>query len=134
MFLTELTLVEDPEPGIWRFGAPPLVWQDPVFGRLQTKTGDKTDLASVPRVFRGIPFLDPNGISRRGAAMHDQLYGTDWGRRLGKAFADDFLYAALISDGASHWVAWTFWAAVHFFGASSWNSDGVRLAQPGKTQ
>lgn len=131
MFTSPLVLIEDPEPDIWRLGAP-LVWVDAVFGALTVPQGFRTDLASIPRLFRNLPFLDPNGLSRRPAAMHDYLYGSIHGRRLGKPFADDFLYDALISEGSSKTAAWAFYAAVHYFGGSSWDGDGRALSAPGK--
>lgn len=128
MFLSDLVLIEDPRPDLWRLGSA-LIWEDKVFGRLEVPVGFVTDLASIPRAFRNLPFLDPNGVSRRPAALHDWLYGSAPGRRLGKPFADQFLYAALRSEGAGPKTAWAFWAAVHYFGASSWNGDGRALGQ-----
>lgn len=127
MFLTTLELIADPQPDIWTLGAA-LVWCDATYGRLEVPVGFKTDLASIPRIFRNLPMLDPDGLSRRPAALHDWLYGSVAGRRLGKPFADSFLRAALLSEGASKRAAWVFWAAVHYFGASSWNSDGRALS------
>lgn len=131
MFLTELELIAEPRPDLWRFGAP-LVWCDPVFGRLEAPVGFLTDLASIPRLFRNLPLLDPDGASRRPAALHDWLYGSTPGRRFGKPFADAFLEAALKAEGIHPAGAWVYWAAVHYFGASSWNGDGKALSVPGK--
>lgn len=131
MFLTDLELIADPKPDLWRLGAP-LVWCDPVFGRLEVPVGFLTDLASIPRVFRNLPLLDPDGASRRPAALHDWLYGSQAGRRFGKPFADDFLQASLKAEGLHPAGAWVYWAAVHYFGGSSWDGDGKALAAPGK--
>lgn len=100
MFLTSLELIADPRPDLWRLGAP-LVWCDPLFGRLE-----------VP------------------AALHDWLYGSTAGRAKHKEFADHFLRAGLLAEGASKPVAQTFYLAVHWFGGSSWANDGNRLGQP----
>lgn len=131
MFLTPLELIADPRPDLWRLGAP-LVWCDPLFGRLEVPTGFVTDLASIPRLFRNLPWLDPDGVSRRPATLHDWLYGSPTGRLKGKEIADSFLRAALLAEGASKAVAQTFYLAVHWGGGSSWDSDGVALARPGK--
>lgn len=126
MFLTPLKLVAAEQPDQWYFEAP-LVWQDPIFGRLTAPVGARTDLASIPRALRNLPFLDPDGPSRLPAAMHDCLYRL--GRAHGKRFADDFLRAALLSEGANEATAWAFWRGVSWFGRGSWNSDtGTRTA------
>lgn len=130
MFLTPLELIADPQPDLWRLGAP-LVWCDPVYGRLEAPVGFQTDLASIPRIFRNLPFLDPAGISRRPAVLHDWLYGSVAGRVHGKQYADNFLRVALLAEGAGKAVAQSFYLAVHWGGQSSWDGDGVRLARPG---
>ncbi len=131
MFLTELDLIGEPQPDLWRLGAP-LVWCDPIYGRLAVPVDFITDLASIPRLFRNLPWLDPNGLSRRPAVVHDFLYGSKTGRRFGKQFADSFLRAALLSEGATKGDAATFYYAVHWFGQSSWDGDGFKLSAPGR--
>lgn len=132
MFCSRLQLEDRPQPDTWMVAAP-LIWQGPVNDRLVklvVPAGFVTDLASIPRLFRNLPWLDPNGISRRPAVVHDWLYGSLEGRRFGKEFADCFLGDALIAEGASLTVASTFHLAVHWFGRSSWNDDGRRLSAP----
>lgn len=121
MFLTCLELIAEPQPDLWRVAAP-LVWQDKRYGLLTAPVGFVTDLASIPRVFRNLPFLDPDGQSRRPAVIHDWLYDTALGRRYGKEFADSFLRASLTAEGTSQRTAWAFWAAVHYFGGPSWRA------------
>lgn len=128
MFKTPLALIAEPQPDLWAV-AVPLVWDDGIYGHLEVPQGFVTDLASIPRIFRNLPFLDPAGVSRRPATLHDWLYGSAPGRRLGKPFADQFLYAALLAEGATPRVAWAFWAAVHYFGGSSWAGDGRALGE-----
>lgn len=128
MFLTRLQLTDRPEPDLWTVAAP-LVWECPA-GHITVPAGFVTDLASIPRVLRNLPWLDPNGLSRRPAVLHDYLYGSNPGRVFGKQFADSLLASALVSEGASQTVAQTFYYAVHWFGASSWDDDGRRLAAP----
>lgn len=121
MFLSNLDLQALPRPDQWAL-TKDLIWQDKAFGRLVAPRFMITDLASIPMVIRNIPFLDPDGRSRRAAAMHDALYRL--GRPEGKDFADRFLKAALIAEGCSHATASAFYAGVHLFGGSSWRSDG----------
>jgi len=128
MFFTRFTSDDGPGPDLWTVRAP-LVWDDPVYGHLVVPAGFVTDLASIPRLFRNLPFLDPNGLSRRPAVVHDWLYGSVEGRAHGKEFADNFLRAALLSEGASPAVAQTFFLAVHLFGSGPWDDDGVKLAR-----
>ena len=121
MFLTPLDLIADVRPDYWVTGRS-LIWLDKTFGRLEVPIGFVTDLASIPRVFRNLPFLDPAGQSRRPAVVHDWLYDTATGRRYGKEFADSFLRAALLSEGATKATAGAFFYAVHWFGGSSWRA------------
>jgi Protein of unknown function (DUF1353) len=127
MFRSPLELIAAPEPDFWLTGAA-LVWVDPVFGALQVPVGFRTDLASIPRLFRNLPFLDPDGLSRRPAVVHDFLYGSKLGRRLGKPFADQFLRTALVAEGASPHVAAAFYYAVHWFGGAAWAEDAAKGA------
>lgn len=129
MFLTDMVLREGPRPDLWAFAAP-LVWCDPVYGRLEVPIGFVTDLASYPRILRNIPAFDPNGPSRKPAGVHDWLYGSAAGRRYGKQFADLFLRDACVTVGISPAVAGMIYYGVHWGGGSSWDADGRRLAQP----
>jgi uncharacterized protein DUF1353 len=117
--MTPTVLEVDPEPRMWIVWEP-LVWQDQRFGRIVVPKGFRTDLASVPRVFRQIPSLDPDGISRPSALGHDWLYA--W-RGFSKDDADEFLKQSLVSLGASALVADVYYLAVHNYGQSSWDSD-----------
>lgn len=119
MFQTPLILAEDPEPDIWVLAAP-LVWQDEISGKITVPEGFRTDLASIPRPFRNIPWLDPNGRSRRPAVLHDWLYA--WQVR-SKDFADNVLRDALRAEGANRWEAGVFYYAVHWFGEMAWHDD-----------
>jgi len=121
VFTTPLELLALPEPDQWRV-VTPLRWSDDIYGELEVPAGFQTDLASTPF------HIADNGAARRPAAMHDWLYGSLEGRAHGKAYADRFLRAALLADGASRFTAWTFYAGVALFGRSSWSADGTRLA------
>ncbi len=125
MFLTPLILRADSRPDFWTVYLP-LVWADPQFGNLVCPEGFRTDLASIPRALQGVPTLNVNGVSRRPAAMHDWLYGGD--RSRGKDFADEFLRAALLAEGADEFVANEFYEAVHLFGDASWDGDAAKSA------
>ena len=68
MFVTGLLLSAGAVPDHW-IVMQDLIWQDAKFGTLTCPRGFLTDLASIPMAFRNIPFLDPNGLSRRPAAI-----------------------------------------------------------------
>lgn len=123
MFFTPLCIVADPLPDYWVVYRP-LYWNDPVYGIIEVPEGFRTDLASIPRIFRNLQTFDPNGVSRRPAAGHDWLYAE---RSKGKDFADRFLRDALIAEGMSRADADVYYEAVHLFGESSWNSDAGAL-------
>lgn len=123
MFLTEMDLAADPAPDMWVYRQP-LIWCDPVFGRIEAPIGFRTDLASIPRLFRNLPAFDPNGLSRLPAGLHDWLYRL----QRDKAKADQFLYAALQQQGMSQIDAYLYYDAVHVFGGPSWASDSAGVA------
>lgn len=125
MFLSDLALIAEPRPDYWRLEAP-LIWSDPIHGRLMAPAGFETDLASIPRLFRNLPSFDPNGPSRRPAVMHDWLYSSRAGYRLGRDFADDFLRAALLAEGAGVWTVRAFYLAVRIGGAPHWEPLSAR--------
>lgn len=125
MFLTPLKL-EATRPGLWSV-LDPLVWQDERFGLVIVPPGTVTDLASIPRRLRDWPLFDPNGVSRRAAVGHDFLYFD--GTR-GKAFADDFLRAALIVEGMSKSGAALYYWAVRGFGGAAWKAHRTRQGGP----
>lgn len=112
-------------PDYWVQSAP-LVWVDPVFGRIESPAGQRTNLASIPRLVKNLPFLDVDGLSRRPGAMHDYLYGSAYGHRRGKSFADDFLRAAMLAEGASPATARAFYWGVHLFGGGPWDEYRAR--------
>jgi hypothetical protein len=97
------------------------VWSDPTYGILAAPVGFVTDLASIPRLFRNLPAFDPNGASRRPAVIHDWLYSSKQGFRLGKQFADSFLRDALLAEQASKVTAQAFYWAVRIGGAIHWD-------------
>lgn len=60
--------------GKWELYAP-FTWESEVDGfRVDVAKGRVTDLASIPRLFRGI--FQVNGKHRRAAVVHDELYKT----------------------------------------------------------
>jgi hypothetical protein len=123
MFKSELVLeVYEGHPDLWVF-AEALVWSGGGFPDFTAPPGFITDLASIPRILRGLPAFDPAGLSRRAAAMHDWLYA--W-RGVDKPTADAFLRAAMIAEGCSCEDADAFFEAVHLFGDSAWASDGTK--------
>jgi hypothetical protein len=127
MFLTRLELADEARADYWRVVSP-LIWTDPIYGRLVVPAGFETDLASIPRLFRNLPAFDPNGASRRPAVVHDWLYSSKAGYRYGRDFADSFLRASLLAEGASPLTAAAFYYAVRVGGRSHW--DPLPLRQP----
>lgn len=125
MFLGKLELYADARPDYWVTGRP-LVWCDRVYGRIEAPAGFATDLASIPRLFRNLPWFDPNGASRRPAVVHDWLYSSRQGFRLGKEFADNFLRDSLIAEGAAKGTALAFYLAVRVGGRSHWDPLSAR--------
>lgn len=118
MFLTRLKIEDTPTPDIWRVTSP-LVWDSGRDDRLVVPAGFETDLASIPRLLRNLPFLDPNGVSRRPAVLHDWLYnfGDD------RSKADLLLRDALLVEGAGRTAARAFYWGVRLGGRSSWRND-----------
>lgn len=111
MFTTRLELWEDPQPDFWVVGSP-LVWQSST-ERIAVPVGARTDLASIPRILRNLPWLDPAGVSRSAAVLHDWLYNI---HGYSRAACDDILRRAIVARGGTKLVAWTFWAGVRIGG------------------
>lgn len=118
MFKTPLIVQADATPDIWIVYAP-LVWTNPT-GDITVPVGFKTDLASIPRLLRNIPNLDPCGLSRRAAVLHDYLYTL---KTVSKDQADSLLYQALRAESVDVLAAQAFYDAVHMFGFQAWNND-----------
>lgn len=120
MFLSQLVLMTDPQPGVWVVWEP-CTWRDEVFGTVTLPVGFKTDLASIPQFVRAAREFDPTGLSRLPAAFHDGAYARLWGWTKGKA--DQFLRSALIVMGATPEIAEMYYQAVNLFGAPAWAAD-----------
>lgn len=116
MFLTPLVLEADARPERWIIAAP-LIWSDPLYGRISLPVGFRTDMASTPF------HIDDDGASRRPACVHDALYKL--GRERGKDWADSFLRYSIITEGGGHFRAEVYYLGVHWFGRRSWASDGL---------
>lgn len=116
MFLTRLCLLEDPLPDFWVVGSP----LDLMFAgrRFSVPVGFRTDLASIPRLLRSLPWLDPDGCSRSGAVAHDWAYHS---HELSKPEADEMLRQAIIAKGCGSATARAFWLGVKIGGGSSYS-------------
>lgn len=125
MFTTPLELKEDPRPDYWAVCSP-LVWSDTGL-LISVPEGFITDLASIPRLLRNLPMLDPDGYSRSAAVLHDWLYRT---HQMSRADSDGVLRRAIISRGGSATTARIFWMGVRLGGNQPWaaNPNGP---QPG---
>jgi hypothetical protein len=73
--------------------------------------GYLTDFLSVPKLFE--VFINTSGKYAAAGALHDKLYSV---LNANRKFADDQLYDALISLGASKFLAWSVWIVVRLFG------------------
>lgn len=134
MFKSNLTLVALPQNDLWYTGAA-LSYASAAGDIITMPAGVITDLASIPRMLRNLPAFDPNGASRRPAAMHDWCYMGE--RSRGKSFADNLLREMLLAEGMSHLDAGLYYDAVHLFGDHAWASDGRRHpfdANPGNLE
>ena len=118
VFLTGLVVSDDARPRMWVV-LEPLVWEDAQFGRITVPVGFLTDFASVPPIVRDIPTFDPNGASRKAAALHDWNY--TW-HGLDKDHADELLRQSLLVSGISRLTADVFYDAVQEFGLPAWNA------------
>ena len=78
------------------------------------KSGFKTDLASIPRIFW--PILSPDDtLLIQPAILHDYLYHNV--SLLTRYQCDLIFYDALRSNGVSLWKSWTIYYSVRLFGA-----------------
>lgn len=121
MFLSELDLRADRRPDLWIVRAP-LIWADEK-RTLTVPEGFLTDLASVPRMARGMPGFEPTGLSRRPAVLHDWLYSSG---ELERMAADEVFYRALRIEGVHELTARTYYRAVRVFGSTPWNAYRAR--------
>lgn len=118
MFLTKLVLEDAPTPDEWVVRVP-LVWEDARFGgRIEVPAGFITDLASIPRVLRGV--LDVTGPSRKPAVLHDWLYCS---QPCSRAEADGIFRHALGVSGLGKLARNTYWAGVRTGGWLPWSKN-----------
>ncbi len=118
-----------------------------VYGRLgngvnlvysnQIPVGERSDLASIPRVFWWIPGFSPVGRNEKPAILHDYLYRNLFSnpalaglrnhfhldtKEQCRQFADDCLYYGMLACGENKFVAYTTYKAVRLFGTSRFNT------------
>lgn len=124
MFMTRLCLMDEAQPDYWTVAAP-LIWLGDTV-TITVPIGFRTDLASIPRVLRNLPTLDPDGLSRRPAVLHDFLYAT---QPCTRDEADCLLRAALLSEGTTKFAAWMFYKGVHWGGGAPWRRYTLGLPQ-----
>ena len=79
--------------------------------------GFKTDLASIPRLFRSL--IPQVGRWNRPAVVHDWLY-EDGVPRFTRAMADRLFYEGRRAEGGSWFTARGMWAAGGAFGWTLW--------------
>lgn len=125
MFKSQLEIIAvDARPDYWILGAA-LIWVDRG-NTITVPAGFMTDLASIPRLLRNLPDLDPDGLSRRPAVLHDFLYAT---QPCDRETADRTLQTALLCEGASRFAAWVYYMGVHLGGADPWRRYTLGLPQ-----
>lgn len=80
-----------------------------------------TDGSSIPRVFWRIvnPWYTE---ARRASCVHDFIYSHLY-KTLSKHFADTALKEIMLKDGASEFIANTFYWCVKTFGRGGWTKD-----------
>jgi hypothetical protein len=113
--LQEYTPRGAPVPDEW-------VLTDPLIGL--RKNGDKiiaprgfiTDLASIPRPFRGV--FNVNGLLRAPAVLHDWLYCS---QRYSRAEADAIFLEAMEARGMDRATRYAVYATVRAFGWAYYN-------------
>lgn len=116
MFCTELE-VREYDPGRWVL-VKPLRWDDGERA-ITVPAGFVTDLASIPRCFRGV--LNQNGASRKAAVLHDYcyaawLYDERTGRGMTRAEADALFRRALAACGVGTLARRIYWSGVRLGG------------------
>jgi hypothetical protein len=114
---------------VWRL-LEPLHWMaaaDSLPPLVTVPAGFETDLASIPRLARGV--IPPSGPWQRAAVIHDWLYRTRGGwywsppyERLTRAQADDVFLAAMAAAGVNWITRQAMWAAVRIGGGKAWGS------------
>ena len=113
MFVTPLQL-EATLPGRWKL-IHDLVWEGGQ--RIVVPAGFETDLASIPRLLRGI--LHQNGLSRAPAVLHDFLYAT---QIMTRSEADGVFREALEAEGMGWLGRFLYWSGVRVGGWVAWRN------------
>lgn len=85
--------------------------------RYLVPAGFETDLASIPRLLRGI--LHQNGLSRAPAVLHDFLYAT---QIMTRAEADAVFREALKAEGMGGLGRFLYWGGIRVGGWVAWRN------------
>ncbi len=80
--------------------------------------GTKTDLASIPRLMRGV--FSRTGRSRKPAVFHDHMYGGQWETR---KVCDQAFREMLLARGVGKWVANVYYLGVRTGGWTRGTKD-----------
>lgn len=124
-FRSELVLT-DIDGHTWLVHEPLRFFSQELSMTLVVPAGTKTDLASIPRWVRYIPFVEKflpqSGKYNRAAVLHDSAYShvltNSHGYRilLSKEAADKLFLEAMLADGVASKSAKTMYLAVKLFG------------------
>jgi hypothetical protein len=115
MFLGHPALAVMPKPDYWRL-VRAITWISKTL-RMRLPRGWVTDLGSVPRLLRNLPWFDVCGVSRVPCLIHDALYNC---QETSRAFADEQLRLALVACGMTRFNARLWWWGVRIGGYFVW--------------
>lgn len=112
-----------PDDADWELAQRSLIYRSKVLGMdIHVPVGFKTDLASIPRLFR--PFFKVNGKHRYAAVVHDFLYYLKGvlpeGIELSRKKADKVFLEAMKDSGVGWFKRNSMYAAVRSFGFLSY--------------
>lgn len=106
--------IDDNSPRKWKL-TEKLAYQVSPNHIITVHAGFHSDLASVPRLLRGLALADIKTC--RAAVIHDYLYAT---RPIHRALADEIFRCALLDTGVHPAWALIYYKAVRWFGWLFW--------------
>ncbi|SRR6266446_1640591 len=101
----------------------PFRYESDILGQIQANrtitvpVGFETDFASTWS----------HKYAKKSGVIHDWLYYSAW---VPRSVADRILREAMLTDGESAWMAWTYWVGVRIGGWVAWNKHRSQSAQP----
>lgn len=114
MFLSEPDFRVSKTSGEWELSTS-MTYFSPLVGYITVPIGFKTDLASIPRVFRAA--IPTNGKHRLAAVIHDYLYSS---KKESRGICDKVFLEAMVISGVPWWKRKLMYRAVRLGGWMSW--------------